>query len=224
MTPVGSSVRVSHDRYCLDQEPATCQSRIRPTGVCAVDATAVAFLAIGVLGLVVLVVSLFVGEIGELGLGEADADGTFSVPAIAALLGGIGFGGAAATALLPVGGAAGVLLALAAGLAVAVPLAWGAIRLTRGLQHMPTQETLTRQHLLGAQGVVVSAVPAGGLGEIRLVLGGQPLKLSARSDRPLVAGTPVYVTDTVSETCVEVVSTAPDPLPDVPPEPGGHRP
>ncbi len=182
-----------------------------------------AFLAIGALGLVVLVLSLVVGEIGELGLGDADADGPFSVPAIAALLGGVGFGGAAASALLPVDGAAGVLLALVAGLVVAVPLAWGAIRLTRSLQHMPTQATLTREHLLGAQGVVISAVPAGGLGEVRLALAGQQLKFAARSEHPLAYGTPVYVTDTVSETCVEVVSTAPEPLPHLPPEPGGDR-
>lgn len=183
-----------------------------------------AFLAIGVLGLVVLLVSLFVGEIGEFGLGNADADGPFSVPAIAALLGGVGFGGAAATALLPVDGAAGVLLALAAGVAVAIPLAWGAIRLTRALQHMPTQETLTRTHLLGTQGVVISPVPVQGLGQVRLTLAGQHLTFAASSERALATGTPVYVIDTLSDTCVEVVSTAPDPLPDAPPEPGGARP
>jgi hypothetical protein len=204
--------------------------RERTNGEGAVDATAVAFLAIGVLGLIILVLSLVVGEIGELGLGDADADGPFSVPAIAALLGGIGFGGAAAGALLPDGlpDAVAVLLALAAGLAVAVPLAWGAVRLTRALRDMPTQETLTRQHLLGAQGVVISPVPSQGLGEVRLALAGQHLKFAARSAQPLTTGTPVYVVDTVSETCVEVVSTAPDPLPDVapdvPPEPGGNRP
>jgi membrane protein implicated in regulation of membrane protease activity len=86
---------------------------------------------------------------------------------------------------------------------------------------MPTQETLTRDHLLGAQGVVVSAVPAAGYGEVRLVVGGQPLKLSARSEVPLPAGTPVYVTDTISDTAVEVVSTAPDPL--HLPETGGNH-
>ena len=41
---------------------------------------------------------LLVGEFGDLGV---DADGPFSVPALAALLGGIGFGGAAAVSLLP---------------------------------------------------------------------------------------------------------------------------
>jgi membrane protein implicated in regulation of membrane protease activity len=85
---------------------------------------------------------------------------------------------------------------------------------------MPTQETLTRHHLLGAQGVVVSAVPSSGFGEVRLSVAGQQLKFSARSEVPLPAGTPVYVVDTLSDTAVEVVSTEPEPLP----ETGGDRP
>lgn len=176
---------------------------------------ATVFLVIGAVGLVVLLLSLFVGEFGDLGLGDVDAEGPFSVPAIAALLGGLGFGGAAATSLLPddLPDAVAALLALAAGLAVAVPLAWGAVRLSRALKDMPTQPTLTRHHLVGAQGVVVSAVPSPGYGEVRLTLAGQQLKFSARSDVPLRAGTPVYVVEALSETAVEVVSTAPDPDP-----------
>jgi membrane protein implicated in regulation of membrane protease activity len=170
------------------------------------------FLVVGALGLGVLLLSLVVGEIGDLG----DADGPFSVPALAALSGGVGFGGAAASALLPDGfpDAARVLLALGAGLVVAVPLAWAAVRLSRGLRDMPTAETLTRHHLVGTQGVVVSDVPSPGLGEVRLVLAGQQLKFAARSDTPLRAGTPVYVVEALSETAVQVVSTAPDPLPE----------
>ena len=183
------------------------------------DATAVTFLVIGGIGVAVLVLSMLVGEFGEL---AGDVDDPFSVPAIAALVGGVGFGGAAASAVLPDGlpDAAAVLIALVVGLVVAVPLAWGAVRLSRGLRDMPTQETLTRHHLVGTQGVVVSAVPAGGFGEVRLIVAGQPFKVSARSDVPLATGTPVYVTDTISDTAVEVVSTAPDPLP----EPGGTSP
>jgi len=184
---------------------------------------ATVFFVIGAVGVLVLLVSLFVGELGELGLGDVDADGPFSVPAIAALLGGIGFGGAAATSVLPADlpDAVTVLLALAVGLAVAVPLAWGAVRLSRALKDMPTQETLTRHHLVGAQGVVVSAVPGAGFGEVRLALAGQQLKYSARSDVPLPAGTPVYVVEALSETSVQVVSTAPEALPDPLPDPGG---
>ncbi|MDT0274445.1 NfeD family protein [Blastococcus goldschmidtiae] len=183
---------------------------------------AAVFLVIGVLGLVVLVLSLFVGEFGDLGIGDVDADGPFSVPAIAALLGGIGFGGAAATSLLPddLPDAVAALLALAVGLAVAVPLAWGAVRLSRAFKDMPTQPTLTRHSLVGAQGVVVSAVPSPGYGEVRLTLAGQQLKFSARSDVPLPTGTPVYVVEALSDTAVEVVSTAPE----AHPLPGGESP
>jgi membrane protein implicated in regulation of membrane protease activity len=187
---------------------------------------ATVFLVIGAVGLAVLVLSLVLGELGELGIGDVDADGWFSVPAVAALLGGVGFGGAAATSVLPgtLPDAVTALLATAAGVAVAVPLAWGTVRVSRALKDMPTQETLTRHHLLGTQGVVVSAVPSPGFGEVRLTLAGQQIKFSARSDVPLPAGTPVYVVEALSETAVQVVSTAPDNLPEPLPEPGGESP
>jgi membrane protein implicated in regulation of membrane protease activity len=196
----------------------------RTQGVTAV------FLVIGALGLLVLVISLFAGELGDLGLGDlglsdGDADGPFSVPAIAALLGGIGFGGAAAASVLPgdLPDVATALVAAAVGIAVAVPLAWGAVRLSRALEDMPTQETLTRDHLVGTQGVVLSAVPSAGFGEVRLAVAGQHLKLAARSDLALPAGTPVYVVEALSDTAVEVVSTAENP-PHPLPEPGGTAP
>jgi hypothetical protein len=122
---------------------------------------------VGALGLSVLLLSLVVGEVGDLG----DADGPFSVPAVAALLGGVGFGGAAAATLLPetLPDAGRALLALVAGLLLAVPLAWAAVRLSRGLRDMPTAETLTRSHLAGTQGVVVSAIPSPGYGEAAIL-------------------------------------------------------
>jgi membrane protein implicated in regulation of membrane protease activity len=181
---------------------------------------ATAFLAVGGLGVVVLVLSLVAGELGD--LGDGDADGPFSLPAIAAFLGGIGFGGAAATALLPaLPGPATVVLALAAGLVVALPLAAGAVRLSAALRDMPTEPTLTRDRLVGTHGVVVSRVPAGGLGEVRLSVAGQFLKYHARSEVALPVGTPVYVVGTPTETSVEVVSTAFDPPSALPPAPGG---
>lgn len=177
------------------------------------DPIATAFLAVGGVGLAVLLLALVFGDAD---LGDADADGPFSLPAIAAFVGGIGFGGAAVTALLPgLPSGAIVLVALAGGLVVALPLAAGTVRLAAALRDMPTEPTLTRDHLLGAQGVVVSGVPAGGLGEVRLTVAGQQLKYHARSDVALPTGTPVYVVDTPTETSVQVVSTAPDPPPDL---------
>jgi len=109
---------------------------------------AAVFLLVGALGIVVLLLSLFAGEFGE--FGHPDADGPFSVPALAALLGGVGFGGAAASAVLPeaLPDVVTVLLSLVVGLAVAVPLAWGAVRLSRALTDMPTHETLTPSHMI----------------------------------------------------------------------------
>ena len=184
------------------------------------SAVATAFLLVGGLGVALLVVSLVVGEIAH--LGAADADGPVSLEVGAALLGGVGFGGAAATALLPadLSTSTAALLALLVGVAAALPLAWGAARLSRALRDMPTTETLTRHHLAGAQGGVVSAVPAGGFGEVRLALAGQGLKYAARSDVPLPAGTPVYVVEALSETAVHVVSTAREPFPGPLPDPG----
>ncbi len=77
---------------------------------------------------------------------------------------------------------------------------------------------------MGAQGIVVSAVPSAGFGEVRLALAGQQIKFAARSDVPLRAGTPVYVVEALSETSVLVVSTAPESLPHPLPEPGGNHP
>src|SRR4030095_6617531 len=128
------------------------------------------------------------------------ADGPFSVPAIAALLGGIGFGGAAATAVLPE--------ALPDGVTVLLPPGGGR----------------PRPGLVGPRGVVVSAVPSPGYGEVRLALAGQQLKYAARSDAPLPPGTPVYLVEALSDTAVQVVSTAPDPMPEILPEPGGTHP
>lgn len=180
------------------------------------DPIALAFLGVGGVGVLVLLVSVVLGELG--GFGHGDADGFFSLPAVAAFVGGVGFGGAAASALLPdLPGAVTVLLCLLVGLVVALPLAAGAVKLSAALRDMPTEPTLTADRVLGSQGVVVSAVPAGGYGEVRLTLAGQQLKYAARSEVPLPVGTPVYVVDTPSPTSVQVVSTAPEPS-------GGTRP
>lgn len=133
----------------------------------------------------------------------------FSLPAIAGFLGGGGFAGAIASALLPgsMPDAARLAISLAAAGAVALPLGWGALRFAAGLMHLRTDETLTSANLLGVQGIVVTAIGSG-FGEVRLTVGGHTLKYNARSQQPLPAGTPVYVIDVPSSTSVEVVSTA----------------
>jgi membrane protein implicated in regulation of membrane protease activity len=89
-----------------------------------------------------------------------------------------------------------------------VPAAWLAWRLARAAREMPTDATPARHHLVGTQGVVVTPVPAGsGYGEVRLRLGGQPMKVYARADRPLPAGARVFVVEAPSETSVVVEET-----------------
>ena len=173
-----------------------------------IDNITLGFLLVGGVGLVLLIVALVVGEIGD--FGHPDADGPFSLPAIAAFIGGIGFVGAIPAALLvDLGTTPRILISAAIGVAGAIPIAYGAVRLTAGLMRMNTDPTLSERDLIGRLGQVITAIPAGGLGEVRLSVGGQPLKYNARSAEALPSGTPIYVIDTPTATSVEVVSTAP---------------
>lgn len=171
------------------------------------DSVTLGFLVVGCAGVGVLLLSLIVGDV--LHLGDVDADGLFSLPAIAAYVGGVGFFGTIAATLLD-GSTTGVQLtgALLAGLVLAVPIAYGAIRLTRSLSNMSTDRTLTDADLIGALGVVISPIPPAGYGEIRVRLNGTDLKYAARAETPLPSGTPIYVITALSPTAVEVVSTA----------------
>lgn len=172
------------------------------------DPVTLTFLVIGGVGLALLLVALVVGDL--LHLGGPDADGPFSFPAIAAFIGGAGFVGAVPAALVAGAWTTGPTVALSAavGLIGALPLAWGAIRLTSGLIRMRTDETLTEEGLRGALGIVITPIPASGFGEVRIRVAGQDLKYSARSHTALAIGTPIFVSDPLSATSVEVVSTA----------------
>ena len=172
------------------------------------DATTLTFLVIGGVGVALLLVALLVGEVAD--FGHPDADGPFSLPAIAAFVGGAGFVGAIPAALLPdaLPTVLRVVISAAVGVLGALPLAWGALRMSAALMHMSTDRTITQSDVLGATGTVVTAIPAAGYGEVRLHLAGQWIKYAARADAPIPAGTPNFVTDTPSATSVEVVSTA----------------
>jgi len=119
-----------------------------------------AFLVIGGIGVAVLAASWLLGEI--LDFGHVAADGPFSLAAMAAFASAFGFGGAAIGAVLPDLGNLSLLIMVLAGLAAAIPAAWFAIRLTQAVMHMPTDTTLTRDHLIGATGVVVTRIPEDG--------------------------------------------------------------
>ncbi|MCW2501945.1 MAG: hypothetical protein JWO79_229 [Actinomycetia bacterium] len=173
----------------------------------------IGFLVLGAVGVVVLATSLLFGELLHLGhllqLGHVDADGPFSAPAVAGFLGALGFAGALGAVAAGGTGPLALALGAAAGLAAAFPTGWLAVRLTRLVSGMNTDATLTSASLVGARGIVVTPVPAAGYGEVRVLVGGQPLKLNARADGPLATGTSVFVVAMPTESSVVVVQTTP---------------
>lgn len=175
------------------------------------DPVTFGFLITGAIGAVLLLLALVVGDL--LHLGGLDADGPFSFPAIAAFIGGVGFAGAAASALLPIDDdATRGWLSGGIGVLAALPLAWFAVRLSRGLMNMSTDRTLTDDDLAGALGTVITRIPADGFGEVRIRISGQDIKYSARSGTELARGAQIFVVRPLSSTAVEVVGID-DPAP-----------
>ena len=161
------------------------------------DAAVVTFLAIGGFAILLLALSLVGGRmhlghvhIGHLNLGRLHlghlrlghlhlghpsgghgAGVELSMPVMAGFLGAFGFGGAIVASLLP-GGPGPRSSPPAGGLAAAIPTGWVVGRLVEAAMNMPTDATLTSNDLIGAMGVVISAVPVGGYGEVRLAVAG----------------------------------------------------
>ncbi|MEV8516215.1 NfeD family protein [Dactylosporangium sp. NPDC051484] len=161
------------------------------------------FLVIGGVGVVVLAVSVLIGDLFH--FGHPDAAGPFSLPAVAGFIGAFGFAGAAVSALT---GSSSPLVPAVAGLVAAVPTAWIATRLARMAINMRTDATPTKRDMIGTTGVVVTPISGNGFGEVRISLGGQPVKLSARADRPIPLGARVLVLEATSSTSVIVEETA----------------
>lgn len=160
------------------------------------------FLIIGGVGAGVLALALLGADLFS--FGHPDVDGPVSLEAVAGFTGAFGFGAAIVNELLG-GGTPGMIAAAAAGgLLAAVPTGWLAARLSRAARNMRTDATPTRDHLVGAIGLVVTPVPAGGYGEVRVRLAGQPVKLNARADHPIPVGAQIFVVEALSETSVHV--------------------
>jgi membrane protein implicated in regulation of membrane protease activity len=162
-----------------------------------VDTATVLFLIIGGVGMVLLI-------LGLLGVEMFDIDGFVPLEVVAAMLGAFGFAAAIASSLMGAGIGTALVGSIAIGVGVSAPVGWLTTRLVRATRQMETDATPTRDDLLGTMGVVVTPVPAQGYGEIRITLGGQPVKLSATSGRELALGTEVFVIATNSETSVVV--------------------
>ncbi|MFI0792046.1 hypothetical protein ACH4OY_04990 [Micromonospora rubida] len=160
------------------------------------------FLIIGGTGVAVLALALLGAELFQ--LGHPGVDGPVSVEAVAGFTGAFGFGAAIVNELVGGRTPGMITAAVAGGTVAAVPTAWLAVRLSRAARAMRTDPTPTRNDLVGALGLVVTPVPAGGYGEVRIRVAGLPVKLNARADEPIPIGAQVFVVEALSETSVYV--------------------
>lgn len=165
-----------------------------------------AFVIIGAVGLAIVVMSLFFGDVLD-GLFDFEhfefGDGVLSTPVIGAFLAAFGATGWLLTAVqeLP------LPIATAGGVGGGLVLGGATLFLVRSLMNMPTDATPRTADLVGSIGTVVTRIPADGLGEISVISAGQRMKLYARSDAPVASGSTVIVVDVTSPTSVVVTES-----------------
>lgn len=154
------------------------------------------FLIIGVVGAVLLLISLLLdGIFDALDFG----DGPLSLTSIAAFTAIFGF-----TAFASVGaGVATPVAALLGGLAgiVGGAAAWWLSRLIRGAE---STTAVSGDELVGAIAAVVLAIPVAGLGEVALTRHGERVSLAASADIAIARGSAVRIVQVITSTSVRV--------------------
>ena len=165
-----------------------------------------AFLIIGGVGVALVLLALIIGDVLD-GLFHLDVLGgdLFSFSSIAAFVGAFGFGGALGLALID-----NTLVAVIVGVVIGALAAWGAVSLTKALKSGENEASFRSDSMIGHAGQVITAIPEGGYGEIRISVGGHVRKLSAKSVLPVDAGQEVWVSSILSPTAVEVTPTTPE--------------
>lgn len=81
---------------------------------------------------------------------------------------------------------------------------WLTWRFSRALLRDGDASAPRGEDLTGTSGAVVTAIPAGGYGEVLLYLAGQPVKYAAKSAVPVERGSEVWVESVLSPTSVTV--------------------
>ncbi|MFB8082921.1 hypothetical protein [Streptomyces sp. NPDC056013] len=160
------------------------------------------FLGFGIAGLIVLALSLvFDGVLESVGGGlDGFLDGFLSLPVIAGFVSALGFTGALATGAA----GAGAIVATLTGLAAGTLAGWATWRFSRALLRDGDAPAPRGEDLTGTSGAVVTAIPAGGYGEVLLYLAGQPVKYAAKAAAPVERGAEVWVESVLSATSVAV--------------------
>lgn len=156
------------------------------------------FLVLGVAGLVLLALSLVVGDLLDGVFDALEAD-WISSAVIGGFVSAFGFGGAASD-----GAGLPVPASLAIGAGCGVVVGWFAWWLTRLLKDSPSDGTVSIGDSVGLVAKVVTDIPGDGYGVVRVVVGGHPMRLNATAHRPIEAGAEVTVTGVLSPTAVNV--------------------
>lgn len=164
------------------------------------------FFVIGVVGLALLAVSLLVGDVldGAFDVLDGFLGGIFSTAVIGGFTAAFGFGGAGA-----LGAGLPMIAAIPVGVGVGAVFGWFAAWLTRLIRDGGSDATIESSDLLGHSGRVVTAIPAEGLGTVRVLIGGHSVRRNARAETPLEPGTDVHVTAVLSPTAVAVAPVWP---------------
>ena len=162
------------------------------------------FLVIGVAGLALLAVSLLLGDLFD-GVLDALGGDVFSSAVIGGFVAALGFGAATAQAA-----GAPLLLALPIGVVAGVASGWFAAWLTRLVRGGGSDDVPAADDVVGRDATVLTDIPTGGFGVVRVQVGGHVLRYNARAERAVVVGTPVSVTAVLSPTAVAVAPVYPD--------------
>lgn len=158
-----------------------------------------AFVVVGVVGVGLVVLTLVFGDLLD-GLFEGFdlTGGLLSTPVLGGFLAAFGLAGALAV------GPLGVTLAALVGVGAGIAFGAAAFGFTRSVMRMPTDATPRTEDLVGRRGTVLSPVPDGGYGQVRVAHLGQQFQLSAMASEPLPAGSDVVVVEVLSSSAVLV--------------------
>lgn len=161
------------------------------------------FLLIGIAGLILLGISLLLGDLLD-GAFDALPGDVFSTAVIAGFVSAFGFGAAIAQAL-----GAPLLPSIGVGVLAGAGFGWFAAWLTRLVRGGSSGESAGSDDALGREATVLTDIPADGFGVVRVSVDGHVLRLNARADQPVEVGTPVHVTGVLSPTAVTVAPVWP---------------
>lgn len=164
-----------------------------------------AFLVIGGIGVVLLFVSLVVGDLLEGVFGGLGGD-LISGAALSGFVGAFGFAAALAYGVSDSTGIA-IVVGVVGGLIIGALASWLSLKLRQG----GDESNVRTSDLTGRVGTVINDIPAEGYGEISTVASGHLTKLNAKSGSPIPAGTTVTITGVLSATAVMVAYRYPEP-------------